>query len=148
MRVEILLDSSCEEPYVVVHAQKLTEELHAVIELLSNEPLQGGLLAAKKDGRVFVISPEQVELVRTEGGELVLYDREQKRYLLTRSLQETMGKLGTDFVRISKSAAVNIRRIDHVYPTFNGMMELVLKNGIEEYISRKYLRDVKQRLGL
>lgn len=148
MRVEIKLDPKCEESYAVLCAPRMSDELQAVIEILENEHPQGGLLTAKKDGRLFVMAPELVELVRTEGGELALYDTAKTRYLLSRSLQETQGKLGADFVRISKSTVVNIRRVDHVSPSFNGMMELVTKGGMEEYISRKYLREFKQRLGL
>lgn len=66
-------------------------------------------------------------MIRTEGRELVLYDRQKKRFLLNRPLYELEKQLGSSFVRISKSAIVNIRQISHVEASFNGTMELVMK---------------------
>lgn len=52
------------------------------------------------------------------------------------------------FVRISKSAIVNINQIHHAEASFNGTMELVMKNGITDYISRSFRKNFKERLGL
>jgi DNA-binding LytR/AlgR family response regulator len=38
--------------------------------------------------------------------------------------------------------------IDYVEPAFNGMMMILLKNGGKDFISRKYLPQLKQYLGI
>ena len=63
-------------------------------------------------------------------------------------LYETEEILGRGFLRISKSAIVNLRCLDSVEPSMSGMMLLKLKNGMKDYVSRKYLPSLKNYLGI
>ena len=56
--------------------------------------------------------------------------------------------LSTDFVRISKTSIVNLKKIERVAPSLKGMMFIQLKNGLKDNISRKYLPDFKNALDL
>ena len=147
MRVELNINPDCEEPYAVLHVSKLTPSLQNAIHILEKEN-ESFILTGINGGKTYIIEPELTEIIRTEGGELVLYDRQKKRYLMNRPLYELEKQMGKNFIRISKSAIVNIRRINHVEASFNGTMEIVMKNGVEEVISRKYRRDFKERLGV
>jgi len=144
MRVEIKIDPEISEVTAVIHAPKMTSELFALVEAFE-KPL---LLVAKNDDKVFIIEPEQVDIIRTEGGEIKLYDSKAQEYTVTKPLHEILGGLPAAFVRISKSAIINIGRVDHLSNSFNGTMHIVMKNGVSDYISRKYLSDFKKRLGM
>lgn len=146
MRVELQIDPDC-EPCAVLHIPKLTPALQTVIELLERENHQS-VFTAQAEGKIFVIEPEKIEVIRTEGRELVLYDRQGKRYLVSKPLYELQEQLGRDFIRISKSALINFRRIHHVNASFNGTMDVVMQNGTEEVITRSCRRDFKERLGI
>lgn len=67
---------------------------------------------------------------------------------LDKPLYELENILDIHFVRISKSAIVNINQISHVEASFNGTMELVMKNGVTDYISRSFRKGFRERLGL
>ena len=56
--------------------------------------------------------------------------------------------LGPEFMRISKSIIVRIRKIESVEAVFNGMLLLHMKNGSREYVSRTYLPNLKSYLGI
>ena len=56
--------------------------------------------------------------------------------------------LGADFMRVSKSIIVNLRKIESVEAVFNGMLQLRMKNGSKEYVSRTYLPQMKKYLGI
>lgn len=94
------------------------------------------------------MKPEDISLVRAEGREIVCYDKLKNRYVLDKPLYELENMLSTLFVRISKSTIVNINQINHVEASFNGTMELVMKNGVTDYISRSFRKSFKERLGL
>ena len=53
-----------------------------------------------------------------------------------------------DFMKISKTALINLKYIEGVEASFGGSMLLILKNGCKDYVSRKYLPDLKKYLGL
>jgi two-component system, LytTR family, response regulator len=65
-----------------------------------------------------------------------------RRYLLRRTLQDLLMQLGEErFVRIHKSAAVNLSAIAALSPLFKGDYEVELRNGRALRLSRRY-RDV------
>jgi len=148
MRVEIKLDPDIGEPIVVIHAPKMTPELMALVETLERTAEKPSLLFAKRADKLFVIEPEQIDIIRTEGNDIKLYDRAAQEYLITKPLREIGELLGAPFVRISKSTLVNMNRVDHLSPSLNSTMYIVMKNGISDYITRKHLGDFKKRLGL
>lgn len=146
MKVECNISTDCQEPCAVLHIAKMTPTIAQAISLLEKE--DAGTLAATREGKTYFITPDNLELVRTEGREIACYDKLKNRYLLSKPLYELENILGRQFARVSKSTIINLKRISHVNAGLNGTMELVMKNGVEDYISRKYRKLFKERLGL
>jgi two-component system LytT family response regulator len=71
-----------------------------------------------------------------------------KRYLLRRTLHDLLAQLGEQrFVRIHKSAAVNIASIQAFTPLFKGDYEVKLASGRELRMSRRFKDALFSRLG-
>jgi two-component system LytT family response regulator len=71
-----------------------------------------------------------------------------KTYLLRRTLHDLLAQLGEDrFVRIHKSAAVNLRAIRSFTPLFKGDYEVKLASGRELRMSRRFKDALFSRLG-
>ena len=109
MRVELQIDANCEEPFAVLHISKLTPAVQEAIKILENEGVQR-MITAQAEGKVFVIEPEMIEVIRTEGRELVLYSKSKERYLLSKPLYELEALLGNDFIRIFRASTTDLRR--------------------------------------
>lgn len=161
MRVEIRLSEDIEEPYAVLYTKRLTEEIAQLAELLKHAPeglhaavqtatqsiRQAGVLTVSEEERMVVLRPEEIYLIRVEQEKTMVYGK-TKKYTSGKRLYELEQYLGRGFMRISKSALVNLRYLDYVEASFHGIMLLRLKNQSEEYVSRKYLPDLKRYLGL
>lgn len=52
------------------------------------------MFPAQRDGKTYLIEPDAIEIIRTEGRELALYDRQKRRFLLNRPLYELEKQLG------------------------------------------------------
>ncbi len=148
MKVECKISAEYKEPYAVLHINKMTDSVAEIISMLEKENANSLTLIAKKDKNTYFIKPEDISLVRTEGREIVCYDKRKNRYILDKPLYELENMLAVYFVRISKSTIVNINQINHVEASFNGTMGLVMKNGVTDYISRSFRKSFKERLGL
>jgi DNA-binding LytR/AlgR family response regulator len=148
MKVEIKIDPKIKEPIAVISTPKMTPELMVWVEALEGMADKSSLLMAKKDDKIFVFEPEQIEIIRTEGGKIKLYNREAQEFDITKPLHEAHERLGSSFARISKSTIVNINRIDHLSQSFGGTMHIVMKNGINDYVSRKYMSEFKKLFGV
>lgn len=71
-----------------------------------------------------------------------------RRYLLRRTLQDLLMQLGEErFVRIHKSAAVNLSAIAALTPLFKGDYEVELRNGRALRLSRRYRDALFARMG-
>ncbi|MDE7016654.1 MAG: LytTR family transcriptional regulator [Lachnospiraceae bacterium] len=148
MRVECKISAEYQDAYAVLHVSKMTPVIAQIISLLEKEGADPSTLIGIKEEKTYFIEPASLELLRTEDREIVCYDKLKNRYVLNKPLYELENILGDRFTRISKSTIVNIRRISHVEASFNGTMELVMKNGIEDHISRSFRKSFKERLGI
>ena len=52
------------------------------------------------------------------------------------------------FVKINQSCVANIRHIKRFDASVSGTLRVVFKNGYTDYVSRRQLKTVKERLGL
>ena len=148
MKVECKISPDYKEPYAVLYINRMTHGIAGIISLLEKEEMDSLTLIGAKEKKAFFLKPEEIVLVRTEGREIVCYDKLKNRYMLDKPLYELENILDIQFVRISKSSIINIHQINHVEAGFNGTMEVVMKNGGTDYISRNFRKVFKERLGL
>ena len=145
MKVDIKISSETKEPFAVIYTDSVTAEIQKAVAVLQQQ--ESIITASDESGKTIVLRPEDIFMVRTEEMKLAVYCKD-KKFSSKKRLYEFGALLGNDFMQISKWAFVNLRQIDSVEPSFNGMMNLKLKNGLSEYISRKYLPGFKKYLGI
>ena len=108
---------------------------------------KNSILAVKKGKDIVILEFDDIYMFRVEDKQLKVFT-EKSEYLLKKPLYQIEDDLDSNFVRISKSTIVNMRKIERVAPSLKGMMFISLKNGLKDNISRKYLPDFKNALGL
>lgn len=148
MKVECKISTDYKEPYAVLHINKMTPSIAEIISMLEKEGMDSQTFIATRERKTYFMKAEEISLIRSEGREIVCYDKSKNRYLLDKPLYELERILDIHFVRISKSAIVNIEQINHVEASFNGTIELVMKNGVTDFISRSFRKNFKERLGI
>jgi DNA-binding LytR/AlgR family response regulator len=145
VKVSIDLSAEYKEPYAVIHTDKVTDEITRIIDIFSNNDTP--VTALQNEEEIVVLKPDEIFMVRIEGGDTVIYGEKQK-YRSRKRLYELAEILGKKFMQISKTTLINLSYIDSIEPGFSGTMLLKLKNGNKDYVSRKYLPDFKRYLGL
>ena len=145
MKVSIDLSAEYKEPYAVIHTDKVTDEITRIIDIFSNNDTP--VTALQNEEEIVVLKPDEIFMVRIEGGDTVIYGEKQK-YRSRKRLYELAEILGKKFMQISKTTLINLSYIDSIEPGFSGTMLLKLKKGNKDYVSRKYLPDFKRYLGL
>lgn len=147
MKVEILLTPELTEPVAQIKTNKVTPRIEAVKEVIEKEDFSTKI-SVSQGKSVLLLSRNKMQVARMELGKVVVYMVDGDWFEIKETLQELENLLGEQFVRISKSAIVNIDSIKTVKASFNGTMELYLENGYEEVISRTYRKQFKERLGV
>lgn len=145
MKVTLDISSDYKEPYVVIHTDKVTEEVQRMIDIFSTN--EAPITALQNEEDIIVLKPKEIYMVRVEDGDTVIYG-EKKQYRSRKRLYELGDQLGSQFMQISKSTLVNLSYMDSIEPGFSGTLLLKLRNGSSDYVSRKYLPAFKKYLGL
>jgi DNA-binding LytR/AlgR family response regulator len=146
MKVNLFVSKDIEEPYADIHTNELTDNITKAMSILESDD-SNDMLAVKKGSDIALLQFSDVYMFRVENKQVKVYT-ESSEYLVKKPLYQVEESLGTDFVRISKTTIVNLKKIERVAPSLKGMMFIQLKNGLKDNISRKYLPDFKQALDL
>ncbi len=144
MKVSVRLTEGLKEPYAVIYAGGLDDEVRRAAELLT---AAGAPVVAESEDRLIVLKPGEIYMIRVENGTTVIYG-EKRSYRSRKRLYELEEELGAGFMRVAKSVVVNLAHLDSVEAGFSGTMLLKLKNGCKDYVSRKYLPEFKRYLNL
>lgn len=134
-------------PHLEIKTAKVTPEVERVIGFVESTLSETDFILTTRNG-IERIEKKDVTLVRTEVGKVVLYVEDGTWHEVRMTLTELEEILGEGFVRISKSAVVNLAFVKSVRASFGGTLDLYLKNGLEEVISRNYRKSFKSKLGV
>jgi two-component system response regulator LytT len=144
VKVRIEFSDKYVPPYAVIYTDSMNEEVRRTLSLFD---ANDSPVIAENEDQMILLKPEEVYLVRVEGGDTVLYTKD-RHYRSRRRLYELLESLGSGFMQISKQTVVNLKYIRSVDAGFSGTLSLRLSNGLNDYVSRKYLPDFKKYLGL
>ncbi|WP_405275619.1 LytTR family DNA-binding domain-containing protein [Methanobrevibacter sp.] len=146
MKVNLFVSKDIEEPHADIHTNELTDNITKAMSILESDD-SNDMLAVKKGSDIALLEFSEVFMLRVEDKQVKVYT-ENAEYLIKKPLYQVEETLNNDFVRISKTTIVNLRKIERVAPSLKGMMFIQLKNGLKDNISRKYLPDFKNALDL
>ncbi len=146
MQVEIKIDSSCKEPKIMITAASMTEDLQELIRKLSDHV--PSVISGIKDGKIVVLQPEDLIRIYANSGK-VFAVTDKGEYVVRLRLYDLEQRLGdSQFVRISNSEIVNLRKISSFDLSFTGTICVKLSNGTVTYVSRRYVSKIKKLLGI
>ena len=146
MKVNLFVSRDIEEPYADIHTNELTDNVSKAVSILESDE-SSDMVAVKKGSDIALLQMDEIFMFRVEDKQVKVYT-ESGEYLIKKPLYQVEENLSTDFVRISKTTIVNLKKIERVAPSLKGMMFIQLKNGLKDNISRKYLPDFKNALDL
>lgn len=143
MKVEVKISADIEESSVNIFTNKMTEEIQKICDYIQNVEK---IIPVYDDENIVILQPEEIYMIVSKGRAVDIYCKDTQ-YISKKCLYEFEEMLKSEFMRISKTTIINLKQIKWVEPSFNGML-IVLKNDKKDYISRKYLPDLKRYLGL
>jgi two-component system LytT family response regulator len=95
-------------------------------------------LTIKLTGHTILLPTDEIDWIESYGNYLKLHTGRES-HLIRGTMQSIETKLDPEkFVRVHRSTIVNIEKIKEIYPRSNGDQDLVLKNGQQLMLSRKY----------
>jgi len=116
----------------------IDSRLVSLLEELREERKYPERLIVKSGGRVFFVRTEEIDWVEASGNYVKIHTKNEA-HLLRESMKNMEGKLDPKiFVRIHRSAIVNIDRIKELEPWFHGEYIVIMRDGTRLTASRVF----------
>lgn len=143
MKISIYIDKKREEEIqIFVHEEsELLEQIKSLVTDYSTQ------INGFKDKEIHPLKITDIFCFTVESNKLFALT-ENDKFLIKERLYNVEKDLPSNFIKINKSCIANINKIEHFDATFSGTLIVKFKNGHTDYVSRRSVKAVKERLGL
>ena len=146
MKVRIEIDPDLTEEEVVIRCSSVTSDIAEIQRVITDTGTKGRQLVCNDGDKDYYIPMNEILFTETENGRVQVHTAKQVLSVGYR-LYELEDLLPGSFVRISKSAILNVRHVRSVLKNITGASEVEFDNCSKRaYVSRSYYKTLKERL--
>lgn len=140
MKCTVIIDKSRDEEVMIYAHERATwvEDIEAIIGTAwVGYADKTAVRLNVADVHCFAVEDNKVYAVTAEGK----WQMKQRLYQIEEQMPRT-------FVKINQSCLANIGKIDRFEVSYGAALTVVFKNGYRDYVSRRQVKQVKERLGI
>ena len=143
MKCTVILDKTREEE-IVIYAHQKNEMIFEIERMAQEKPLQ---MTGFLNEEIVRLEPQDIYCFTVEGGRLYAIG-ENEKYLIKARLYNIEEILDKSFIKINQSSIANVKKIQKFDASISGTLKVIFKNGHTDYVSRRNVKNVNERLGL
>lgn len=129
---------------VIAYGKEKNETINLIESICNQDEIK---LIGYHENIIKELNPNLVECFFTECDKVyAIY--ESKKYQVKKRLYELYDKFGKNFVYINQGCLVNFSYIDYFESTLTASLKVTLKSGYKDFVSRRMLKNIKERIGL
>nr|WP_321315971.1 LytTR family DNA-binding domain-containing protein [uncultured Ligilactobacillus sp.] len=143
MKVNIHIDKSQDE-HIDFYIHELTPELQEIANQIQQESI---IIWGSKGHTLTPLDLNLVTRIYTDSSH-VCAAYENETYVIKYRIYQIAKILPSNFIQISNSEILNFDYLDHLELERNGTIKLLLKNNDYTFASRRFVKNIKRRLGI
>ena len=143
MKCTVILDKTREEE-IIIYAHQKNEMIFEIERMAQEKPLQ---MTGFLNEEIVRLEPQDIYCFTVEGGRVYAIG-ENEKYLIKSRLYNIEEILDKSFIKINQSSIANVKKIQKFDASISGTLKVIFKNGHTDYVSRRNIKNVKERLGL
>lgn len=143
MKCKTVIDKNREEE-VIIYAHERNETVESIERIVSSTQLELIGYSGKSAVR---LKQAEVYCFTVEDNKVYAITESEKLQVKLR-LYQIEDIADDSFVKINQSCIANVSQIKRFDASVSGTLRVVFKNGYTDYVSRRQLKPVKERLGL
>ncbi|MCR5093254.1 MAG: LytTR family transcriptional regulator [Lachnospiraceae bacterium] len=145
MKIEIDIDEKYTDVGVRVTAPELSPQVEKLVSMMRMADMQ---IAVRKGGETILLDAARILYIEAVDRNTFVYTQEAT-YESALKLYEFEQQLPAgDFIRISKQAILNLRKVKSLKAEINRKIRVTLLNGEQIIVSRMYSDELRKRLGI
>ena len=143
MKCTVTIDKSREEEVLIFahEKNKLVCEIENLVEANQVE------IVGYFEKEIIILLPNEICCFIVENNKIYALTQD-KKILLKQRLYELEEILDSGFIKVNQSCIANIKQIKRFDASISGSLVVIFKNGHRDYVSRRQLKHVKERMGI
>jgi DNA-binding LytR/AlgR family response regulator len=142
LKLNVFVDKAQEER-IDIYIKEKSRIVEDIEKLIS----QDCELLCYKDGEVYKLSFSEIVLFSVENEKVAVFTENDKFFIRER-LYMIEEKMPSAFIKLNQSAIGNIKKIKKFDCSVSGTLKVTFTNGLTDFVSRRQVKAVKERLGL
>lgn len=142
--MNFIFEKDAERNEIIVRAPEKTPLIEEIEKLIQNNLTE---LIGYNDREAVKISASDVYCFIIENNKVYAVT-ETDKYQIKQRLYQLEEILDSNFIKINQSCIANLSKIKKFNASFSGSLSVVFKNGYTDYVSRRSVKFIKERLGL
>ena len=146
MIFKLFIDKDCQEE-IIANVHERTPLINEIERLILQENITDQI-PGYLDDEIRLLDLDEIECFIVENEKIYAVCSSKNRYLVRKRLYELESSLPDNFIRISKSAIANWKKISRFKVLLSGAVDAVFKSGYVECISRRCFAEIRRRYDL
>ena len=148
MQLKLIENRNIENITITIEYREKDEQINKLIDFVEHLDEVEHSLVASAGGKIYNININDILYVESVDRKTFCYTAKEV-YELGSKLYEIEERYKQfDFIRISKSCIVNLKKIHSLKPEFGGKILATMENKEKLYISRQYAPLLREKIGL
>ena len=146
MKINVHLDNKQEEIEILIKAALMDDDVNSIIEKLKDEKPK--IIVGFIDYKAKILNESSIFRIYSANKKIYAV-ADNNEYNLKIPLYEVIERVNPNhFVRISNTEIINLKKVVEFDLSLTGTISIKLSNGNISYVSRRYVNNIKQTLGI
>lgn len=147
MKIELNIDKNIEEETIAISVRQTSTKVNKIIQIANNLENPELKLYGKHNNKIYPL--QLTSILRFYSADKKVFAQiDNIEMLIDYRLYELEESLSENFIRISNTEIINFDYVENLEIDKGGLIKIIFKNKTETYSSRRYLKKIKERLGL
>lgn len=144
MKIHLHVDQKHDQTEIHIYTAEYTEAIEKLMQQLKQTNTETMIGYLQQD--IHVLKVDDIYAVISEGARVYLQTDEQE-YESKQKLYEIEEQYSKAFARINKSTLINMQKLQSIQNKL-GLVQVLLQNEVSFPVGRRYLRELKNKLGI
>jgi len=146
MEVKLNIDATTQFETVVFNIRALTPKINGLIEELTKADNH---IILNRDDEILFVDPSEIVAFSTRDNKIGVVLKDNSECFIKKKLADLEEEFAVhNMIRVSKSAIINTKEIKKFIMQYNSTILIEFKNGYQEYVSRRYVKKIKQHFNI
>ena len=129
---------------IVAYAKDKNELINLIEKMCQNDSTK---IIGYFDNIIKELNHNEIECFITVEDKVYAVTKD-KKYQVKKRLYELNEMFDNIFTFINQGCLANLKKVDHFEASIGGSLLVVFKSGYKDYVSRRQLKNVKERIGI